>query len=169
MTAREAVARARSMVARDVVYRLGAGGVDPKAPTPTTGGACDCSGFVAWCLGVSRKTDHPLYASWNGGWLETSAIVRDIKLTGAGLFLWCRTWDAAAPGDLLVYGDAGGHQGHVGMIVQLAPKGRRSLESTRVVHCSLGNYRTTGKAVQETSAAPTFRRALVGRYAGFLP
>jgi len=158
------VINAREAVGFDTRYALGAGGRLWHKATPWNPltHKCDCTGFLAWCLEMDRKTNHPLYAKWNGGWLESSAIARDAMLPGAGMFDRM-LWTSAAPGDVLVWGDRDGHQGHVG-IVSEANDGPQA-----VVHCSMGNYRATGDAIQETDVSIFLRNgAIVARYAGFI-
>jgi cell wall-associated NlpC family hydrolase len=119
MTAQEILERAARSIGHGTIYKLGQGGFSPASPHPwNSRGECDCSGFVAWCLGVSRHTDHPWYSQQNGGWLETTAIARDARLAGAGMFDLV-PWEQARPADLLVYGDWGGHQGHVARYIEL--------------------------------------------------
>jgi hypothetical protein len=107
--------------------------MNPASPVPwSNDGLCDCSGFAAWCLKASRHTDDWWYHEWNGGWIETSAIVRD-TLTEYGFFSPVE-WKDAKPGHLLVYGDKDGHQGHVGIVSEVGPDG-----PMMVIHCSRGN------------------------------
>lgn len=149
MTGKDVVTKARSVVAKGCWYGLGKGGMRPHDPHPwDSAHKCDCSGFVAWCLGVSRQTDDPWYKSFNGGWFETTAIARDCE-TPYGHFALV-TRPHAQPGDLLVYGDYKGsdgktRQGHVGVCSEVDGKG-----PTKVIHCSRGNERKTGDAIQET-------------------
>ena len=139
MTITVAVSRARSAVGGGCIYRLGKGGFDPKAERPWSKQMeCDCSGFVSWCLGVSRKTNNPWYVKFNGGWFETSAIVRD-ALSPFGVFTEVARYDAR-PGDVLVWGDTGGQQGHVGLVTGAG----------KVAHCSKGNWTLTQDAIRET-------------------
>lgn len=57
------------------VYKLGAGGRNPDDGTPfDRDGRCDCSGFVAHCLGIDRKQPD--------GWVNTTAIVLDAQHPG---------------------------------------------------------------------------------------
>lgn len=167
MTPQEAAERALSAVGRGTVYKLGAGGMDPEKPL---GHVSDCSGFVAWAMGVSRKTDHPWYRHFNGGWLETSAIVRDARTPNAGLFTLVE-WPEAQVGDLLVWGDHNGHQGHVGMVTATVPLQEGifdQVDRLHVTHCSLGNFRTAEDAVQSTSARMFAQNlAIVARYIGW--
>ncbi len=149
MKASEVADRARSAIAKGCLYGLGKGGMRPHDSVPwDSAHRCDCSGFAAWCLKVSRETDDPWYVATNGGWLETTAIVRDCE-TPYGHFAIVMPRDAR-PGDLLVYGDqkrADGitRQGHVGIVSETGKDG-----PSKVVHCSRGNERKTGDAIQES-------------------
>ena len=127
--------RAQAAVAQGVRYKLGKGGMNPGAPTPALAGQCDCSGFVAWCLGMSRKIDERFYAHFNGGWIETTAVWTDIA-SPVGIF------EEIAPtaGTVVVYPDANGHQGHIGILT----------DAGHVVHCSAGNDKMFGNAIQVT-------------------
>lgn len=154
MKAADVVARARGAIGHGCVYALGKGGMHPASPTPWPTGlpnvGCDCSGFVAWCLGVSRMLtkDHPHYEF--GGWFETSAIARDARSEFG--FVNEVLWSLALPGDLLVWGDHDGHQGHVGIVSECDETG-----PVRVIHCSRGNWRDHGDAIAETGVE-VFRR-----------
>jgi len=149
MTRYEIVLRARraleeSQESGGVIYALGKGGFKPGADVPWNDArGCDCSGFVAWCLGLNRHTDHPWYREVNGGWLETTAIVHD-ALGPFGMFD-AIPLDEARPADVIVYGDKDGHQGHVGLIVATNPE-------VEVIHCSSGNFKATKNAL--ASAGP---------------
>lgn len=146
MTPDEMLARARSMLGKGTVYALGRGGMKPDAEFAYDAEKrCDCSGYIAWCLGTSRHTDNPWYKHVNGGWLETSAIFKDCA-TPFGIFDGVE-WIAAQPSDLLVWGDHDGHQGHVGVVSQVDENG-----PTFAIHCSSGNYKGLGDAVAETSS-----------------
>jgi hypothetical protein len=146
------VARAKSQIGLKTVYMLGHGGMRPDQPMACDGQRmCDCSGFAAWVLGVSRKTDNPYYKAYNGGWIETTAITRDAKAVGVGMFDLI-AWNRARPGDLLVWGDHDGHQGHVGIITQIDETGPKW-----ITHCSLGNFKALGDAISQTDVG-IFRR-----------
>lgn len=147
VTSLESVSRARSACGRGIHYALGAGGMHPEDPLPSRNGLCDCSGFIAWALGRNRHDPE-----MPGGWIETSAIVRDaLAMKGEGLFDALK-WGDAQPGDLVVYGDRYEpgtrrliHQGHVGIIASVGATGPET-----AVHCSKGNDRRSGDAIQET-------------------
>lgn len=114
-------------------YVLGAGGMDPHLPSP--GGICDCSGFVAWCLGLSRKPKPS--RPW---WIETTAMVRDATGQKA-VFAFL---DGPEPGCVVVYGDKGGHQGHTGIVTVV-----RSPRDYDVVDCSSGSWKREQDAIVE--------------------
>jgi len=146
----QVLARARQAIGQGCVYKLGAGGRKPFAPLPWIGPPeCDCSGFVAWCLGVDRHTDNPWYKNQNGGWIETTAICRDSD-SPYGIFTKVK-WEDALPGMLVVYGDrvieGTRRQGHVGIVTAV------DHGPSHVIHCSLGNWHKTGDAIQETGPA----------------
>lgn len=131
-----------------IEYKLGAGGMHPGSPIP--GASCDCSGFVSWCLGVSRQTDHPLYQRINGGWINTDAMVADIG-DAAGLFRSCEP----EPGAVVVYpGPPARAVGHCGIVVA-TEDGR----ATQVLHCSSGNWRQHGHAIRITGPGVFDRQA----------
>lgn len=140
------IERALSAVGRGCKYKLGAGGRLWHKATPWTPllMTCDCSGFAAWCIGEDRHTKHPWYRGLNGGWLETTAMLRDCK-TPFGMFAEV-PWESAIEGDFLVWGDAGGKQGHVGIVTATGVGPRL------VAHCSMGNFRNTGDAIRVTDA-----------------
>ena len=113
----------------------------------------DCSGFVDWCLRFSadRKVDHPLYKRINGGWFETTAIYAD---GNASVGFFSQSSDGK-PGSLLVYPDYVGangkhHDGHIGIVLEANGPGIAGI--TKIIHCSLGGYRTKGDAVQITDS-----------------
>lgn len=181
-TDKEVVARALSVAGKGCAYAIGAGGKDPSAlfpwdgrfqipdtPDPVTGAkrtkvvlkACDCSGFIAWALGVNRHIDPNLVPLWekdNGNWFETTALVRDAErpLGAVNKVPWAK----ARPGMLFVYGDrienGVRHQGHVGLITQI-----KDGAPSAVVHCSIGNFRHRGDAIRETSAEVFLKRGIV--------
>lgn len=158
MTRSEVLARARSAIGQGCVYALGKGGMHPASPTPWPSGlpnlGCDCSGFVAWCLGVSRmlSKDHPHYEF--GGWFETTAVFRDARSPFG--FVNEVLWTLAKPGDILVWGDANGHQGHIGIVSQVGTDG-----PTHAIHCSSGNWKRAGDAVQETDVGVFARNGAI--------
>jgi cell wall-associated NlpC family hydrolase len=130
------MARAFSAIRQGTRYELGKGGIKPGAPTPATSGRCDCSGFVAWCFGMSRIMKDRFYVDYNGGWFETSAVWKDIG-SSVGIFEPIKTKKRGA---VIVYPDDKlGGQGHIGIVV----------DNDEVVHCSKGND-TVGDAIQIT-------------------
>lgn len=137
MTLDAIVSRARSAIGYEVEYRLGCGGIMPSAVHPWDAAkCCDCSGFACWCCGISRQqVDH---------WLNTDAMVQDGKTPGG--FFEQVPLEMALPGHLLVYGRSKpGTHGHVGVISVVTNKG-----PFRAIHCSSGNWKRRGDAIQET-------------------
>ncbi len=158
MTNEQIVQRARIAVKDSTAsYKLGKGGYDPSAPVPEgKGNQCDCSGFVSWCLGISRQSSNAFLRKVNGGWVETTGIVKDAKAKD-GLFTQVTT---PVPGNLLVYGDNETGQGHVGIITTVAGG-----KASAVAHCGLGaskrngNFPKTGKlgkAIEESTTIPDY-------------
>ncbi len=143
MTISELLQRARSASDKNVQYELGAGGMIPSTPTPANfQNRCDCSGYVCWCLGISRKTEHPLYLYFNGGWINTDSIVHDAN-SPTGFF---RILSEPRVGCLIVFpSPSAGHYGHVGIVTDTS-----NGQITSVIHCSNGNNTTFGDAIRET-------------------
>jgi len=135
------LARARSAAGKKTIYELGKGGMKPTAAHP--GSHCDCSGYVSWVLGFSRMTDHPTYKSFNGGWVNTDAIVHDANVA-TGFFT---KLDTPKRGCLIVYPSSkstGVKIGHVGIVTEVSGG-----KATKVIHCSSGNSKR-GDAIAET-------------------
>lgn len=141
------LSRARSASGNDSVYKLGAGGMSPGRIDPTDSSRrCDCSGFVCWALGISRKTTHPLYTRFNNGWINTDGMVHDAK-NQTGFF---SKLEKPKVGCIVVYPgrkvDGVLKIGHVGIVTEV-----KAGKPTKVLHCSSGNYRNLGDAIMETS------------------
>lgn len=93
--------------------------------------ACDCSGFVAWCLGLPR---HPMALDGQADqWLYTDSIVAD----ALGRRQAFTALAQARVGALLVFPSAGRARpvGHVAWIT--AVDGGRA---TRILHCAPQNF-----------------------------
>lgn len=122
------VERAKSAIPLVEGYRLGQGGFDPKAPSP--GRFCDCSGFVAWVLGLSRRPKPS--RMW---WIETTNVWRDAS-GRMSVFVPCDP----TPGCVIVYPDnrkrigllTRTSQGHMAIVSAVDSRGRPS----RIVDCS---------------------------------
>jgi hypothetical protein len=138
------IARARSAVGRRTKYQLGEGGTRPAAvmPGPPSRG-CDCSGYVCWCLGMSRQTDHNLYVRFNGGWINTDAIVHDAG-ENTGFFYKIKLPKIGA---IIVYPSKRPSRkyGHVGIVTEV-----KQGNLSKVIHCSSSNYKNLGDAIMET-------------------
>lgn len=144
MTPAEVVVRGRSALGKGTKYTLGKGGYKPTKTWVSK--ESDCSGFVAWCFGVSRILKIPYYQELNGGWFETSALYKDAQSTRG--FVDEVLLSECDIGDLFLWPDRDGKQGHVGIISEVD----LGLEvPTKVLHCSSGNWKKYGDAIQETS------------------
>jgi hypothetical protein len=160
MTAAELIARARSAIGRGIKYKLGAGGLSPKSELPSNAdGECDCSGLSCWAVGLSRMTKHPLYLLYANkmrdteyAWINTDSMYYDGFKRMSGYF---ELLQHARIGALILYpGDAKRKLvGHVGIVS--ASDGSKA---TKVIHCSSGNFRSGGDAVQETSPALFYKQ-----------
>lgn len=117
------VARASSARTMKIRYRLGEGGFNPKSKSPASlFGYCDCTGFVSWVIGLSRKPKKG--RRW---WISTSDIVRD----ACGPEKVFVRLSRPIKGCIAVYGDSGGHEGHAAIVTRVYPTG-----SIFVVDCS---------------------------------
>jgi hypothetical protein len=84
---------------------------------------------------MSRQTNDLFYVHFNGGWIETTAVWTDVGMS-TGIFEETNK----RAGAVVVYPDANGHEGHIGILV----------DSNQVVHCSKGNDTQFGNAIQIT-------------------
>lgn len=128
---------------------------------PPSGAKIDCSGFMAWCLRVSRKVNHPKYIQINGGWFETTAIHADVA-NSWGFF---EQLSIPRVGAFLVYPDHDGHDGHIGVVTSV--KGGSGINGvSSIIHCSLGAWNTHQDAIMETPPTPFLHQAnsLIGWY-----
>jgi len=135
----QALQRARDMVGKGTVYHLGRGGFDPSKPLWSADRTADCSGFVAWAIGVPRELP-----PGSNRWLQTTTYWNGGGAAGEGLFDQA-SFERAAPGDILVFPDVGDKQGHMGLVSAVG-----SDAPALVIHCSSGNFRNTGDAIRET-------------------
>lgn len=129
-----------------VRYQLGSGGSgwlrDPDDPLDE----CDCSGFIAHCLGRSRNA---VGATDLGAteWVESTQMVRDA--TGPQTWLRAFPLAEARPGDIVVYGDREGRQGHCGIVVGPAAYGAdpRTIDCGQAVASKRGAIAVKWKAL----------------------
>ncbi len=150
------IQKARTAVGKKIKYKLGEGGINPSLALPTSNNECDCSGFICWVLGLSRKTTIPFYQKY-GGWIFTDSMEKDV-ISSAGIF---EKLNIPEVGCIVVYG-AGPKIGHVGIVSEVENE-----KMKKVIHCSSGNYSKFNDSILET--VPTvFNRAdaLWGRFSG---
>jgi hypothetical protein len=152
------IGRARLAINKGIRYKLGKGGMNATSKLPDDGKLCDCSGFVCWILGISRKTNFPFYKKF-GGWIFTDSMVEDIN-SSSGIFDKLHT---PVPGCIVVFG-AGPKIGHVGLVSEVADG-----KMKKVIHCSSGNDKNFKDSIQETSPA-VFNRAdtVWGKFTGII-
>lgn len=128
---KDRVRRARTAVGRGTRYGLGKGGMHPHLPRPAFNDRCDCSGFVAWCLGISRyQADKGKPWSTAIRWIETTAIYNDAK----GKRLLFTQIPEPVPGCLVVYPDRIG-QGHVAIVATCSIVGGK-VKQLGIIDCS---------------------------------
>ncbi len=112
--------------------------------------ACDCTGFVCWALGFSRKAPSAASYTTPDGWIYTNSIWKDAM--GPGNRFVRR--ERAQPGCLVVYPSdrsAGLNYGHVAIVVEVNAMGR----ATRIAHCSKANVLSAPHdAIKVTSPEP---------------
>lgn len=145
------LARARLALGKGIDYHLGRGGfrLEHADDPGWDHGCCDCSGFVSWVLETRRspKAGRPL-------WIETTAVARDAS---GDQEVFARL-NAPWPGCLSVYGDSGGHQGHIGIVTSASMDGDGTVVQLRGIDCSLGSYWRSGDAIQERDLTRVFAK-----------
>lgn len=142
--AKAAVKKARGWIGKKTVYKL-------SASTP--GKICDCSGMTAAAYGYKRD-DKSVLGPTDGSYHYTNSIVAD-ALDNQDFYI-----PLAQPeiGCFVVYpGIAKNGKririGHIGIVTEVPDKWTGDFATLKVVHCSSGNYKKTGDAIQETSGA----------------
>lgn len=154
MTVSDLLARALSQAGNETEYVLGGGRQTPDGgDCRDENGGSDCSAFVCWALGIPKAAPFAWMRRVNGGWYNTDGIWWDALHERTGLFSVCKP----AVGAVVVYPSSWMSRRHAG-VKGLAPKiGHvgivtevRAGEISRVLHCSAGNFRRTGDAIQET-------------------
>mgnify|MGYP002639546124 FL=1 len=143
---------ARMLVAAEdtgTVYTLGAGGYGWAQREFDD--ECDCSGFMAFCLGLSRKPSTAFQVKGRQYWFSTDSMVAAGK---EGLFF--REVGSLTPGSIVAYPDRNrdgkvtqGHTAYVSEIRNGIPFG---------YDCSSSQSRKTGDAIKLRSLAFFNRR-----------
>ena len=163
MTVKELLTRTRGQIGKNTIYGLGQGvsqGASPRGET----GACDCSAFVCWALDLRKyQPKFGWLVKVNGGWYNTDGIWWDATKENTGFF---SRITSPRPGAIVVFPSAatammpGPKIGHVGVVTAVGADGRYS-----VVHCSAGNFRAHGDAIQETASTVFERPATIFAWA----
>ncbi|MES2529395.1 MAG: CHAP domain-containing protein [Pseudomonadota bacterium] len=129
---------------------------DPALVVP----ACDCSGYVCWALGISRRIKG---ADGRDLWINTDSIWDDA--TGPGLQF--QKIDRAIEGCLVVYPKpepgSGENFGHVGLVIQVDPDGH----ATHIAHCAASNFTEAPHDAIKVNAAEAFQQHSTSVYAWF--
>lgn len=143
MIVEEVVTRACSQIGLKTRYALGGGTVSGSTCQDLTK-ACDCSGFILWCLQWRRRySDETWLKKATGGWLNTDGIWYD---AAQGPERFVTQVDEPMRGALVVYParwmskQDGPKVGHIGILSAV----------DKVIHCSSGNMRQFGDAIAET-------------------
>jgi hypothetical protein len=126
---------------KNIAYKLGKGGFHPGDSLPSRDGQCDCSGFVAWCLGLNRSPKPT--RKW---WIETSAMFNNATDRDGKANVFVKI-DKPVVGCVVVYGDKNGHQGHTGVITYVDFDANGNISTLHGVDCSSGGSRKLGKAI----------------------
>jgi hypothetical protein len=155
MTVKDLLERARSQIGQGIRYKMGGG--TAKASRHTCADAnknCDCSSFVCWALGIDKNGDYPYLRppgskpEPGGDWYGTDQIWDDAVNLGLGLFQKIATPVAGCVVVFPTTWQAGKAKpaGHCGIVSAVGPGG----VVTQVLHCSSGNFKAKGDAVEET-------------------
>jgi hypothetical protein len=139
-------------------------GIDVNDPDAVVQ-ACDCTGFLLWSLGISRKAPERAAYTQPDGWINTDSIWADATRTGI-LF---RRIDRAVPGCVVVYPKAGSGEnyGHDGLVTAVDALGI----ATQVIHCSATNFKGAPfDAIKETTPDAFLRQpaTVYATFAGLL-
>lgn len=146
------IIHARLAVGRGIRYRMGSGGFEPHDGLPTRNGFCDCSGFIAWSIGIDRfQGDKQKPWSNSMPWIETSAIFRDAE----GPERLFKEILEPVPGCFAVYPDRramGVHfEGHIALVTEVFASGRYT-----VIDCSSSKGGKTKEAIREWDRSRLF-------------
>lgn len=139
---KQTIQRAYSALDFTTQYKLGEGGFNPIIPlTPQ----CDCSGFIAWVIGIPRE-----FPPGSNRWLSTTEYWTGGSPVLAGLLSQVELHQTQV-GDLLVYPHHNGQVGHIALVNEV-----KFSQPVQILHCSSGNYKNFGNAVKITSTAVFF-------------
>jgi hypothetical protein len=159
MVPEQAIARARSQLGARTVYRSGGGKINPVSTDCRDElRSCDCSALLCWIYRINKYQGNEFWwlKELNGGWANTDGIWVDARgLENSGPEIMTGNFyeiTSPRPACGVVYPAAwvskthGPRVGHCGIVTKVNDDG-----SYQVLHCSSGNYKRTGDAIQETS------------------
>lgn len=159
------ILRARAQLGRGR-YLVGAGGHDPTAPSPDSvvrgRRGCDYAGFLAWCLGYSRRQRGFTSSS---DWINADTMIEEAETRA----LWFLPIAEPEPGAILAYCsislDRDGQRDRLGHAALITSRPTRwtladsSWSALRIIHCSPSIQRRHRHAIAETHAASWAHRA----------
>ena len=138
----QVVDKARTALRRRTIYSIDT--LPPKETTWPSGIRADCSGFVAWCLGLPR---YP--AELRGAQLFTTSFYEDAVRGGGNYFV--RQVPGPVAGGIVVYPyyrlepGAKRKPGHIALITVV-----RSATDYDIIDCSQSSFAETGDAIHES-------------------
>lgn len=138
------IARARSVVKKGILYHMGHGGLHPEDSKPSRDAYCDCTGFAAWVLGMSRNLVATGKAHRYGmDWIETTLVYWNAHAKQPKAERLFVELAEPEPGCFVVYPDQDGDEGHIGLVV--------SVQGAKLwgIDCSSGQSRRVGQAITE--------------------
>jgi hypothetical protein len=170
LTVVQLLARARAQSGHKVIYGLGGGDIKPTTSNPWgDDNRLDCSAYTNWSFGLSKYQPTLAFLDpVSGRWYNTGGVWWDAKMEKTGHFEEIMT---PLPGCAVVYPSraivgllkkAGSPRvlidavascpsvGHIGIVTEVIPGRVGTSGIAKVIHCSSGNYKKTGDAVQET-------------------
>lgn len=138
------LSKARFAIRKDTRYVLGAGGYDPNAELPhDKNRGCDCTGFVAWCLGIDRRRSRNDLVE-----VQSDALVIEANRPNGNVVKLAKP----EPGCVLVYG--GVWLGKPLQSVRVRPGHAAIYEGGgMIIDCGSTPFRREGQAITRRSGA----------------
>jgi hypothetical protein len=138
------LSKARFAIRKNTRYVLGAGGYDPNAELPhDKNRGCDCTGFVAWCLGIDRRRSRNDLVE-----VQSDALVIEANRPNGNVVKLAKP----EPGCVLVYG--GVWLGKPLQSVRVRPGHAAIYEGGgMIIDCGSTPFRREGQAITRRSGA----------------
>lgn len=138
------LSKANFAIRKGTRYKLGAGGYDPNAPLPHDANRyCDCTGFVAWALGIDRRRSRNGVVE-----VQSDALVIEANKPNGNVLKLAKP----EPGCVLVYG--GIWLGKPLASVRVRP-GHAAIYAGggMLIDCGSTPYRREGQAITRRAAS----------------